>query len=72
VPYYEFTVRADRELDVEALERATGLRCTRADQGARLAGHLDDGAALHGTIARLYRLGVELVALELRSSRHTA
>lgn len=70
MPYYELTVHGDRELDAVTLERETGLRCTAVGEGARLVGHLDDGAALHGTFARLYRLGVELIALERRSPRH--
>ena len=70
VPYYEFIVRGQSELDVNALESVTGLRCTRADRVTRLDGELIDRAALHGVIEGLYRLGLDLLAVERRASHH--
>lgn len=72
MPYYEFIVTSDvaDEVDVDTLETETGLRCTPLDRTARLDGELVDRAALHGTIERVYRLGLDLVAVERRSSRH--
>ncbi len=70
MPYYEFVVRADRDLDIEVLETETGMRCTRLERAARLDGELVDRAALHGVIERVFRLGLDLVAVERRSSRH--
>jgi hypothetical protein len=72
LPYYEFIVTSDvhDEVDVDTLETETGLRCTRLDRTARLDGELVDQAALHGTIERVYRLGLDLIAVERRSSRH--
>jgi hypothetical protein len=70
VPYYEFVVRGDAALDVSALESETGLRCIPVDRAARLDGELIDRAALHGAIERLYRLDLDLLALERRSGRH--
>lgn len=70
MPYYEFVVRGDREVDIEILEAETGMRCIRADRTARLDGELVDRAALHGVIERVFRLGLDLVAVERRSSHH--
>jgi hypothetical protein len=70
VPYYEFIVRDQSDVDVLALEAATGLRCTPLDRTARLDGELVDRAALHGVIEGLYRLGVDLLAVERRTGRH--
>lgn len=69
VPYYELIVRGDED-SVRLLETETGLRCTSLDRTARLDGELVDGAALHGTIERVYRLGLDLMKLERRSGRH--
>jgi hypothetical protein len=70
VPYYELIVRTDPGIDLETIESETGLRCTFLDGRTRLDGELVDQAALHGTIERIFRLGLELQALELRSGRH--
>jgi hypothetical protein len=70
VPYYELVVRGDPDVDIEALGIETGMRCTRIDRTARLDGELVDRAALHGLIERVYRLGLDLVAVERRSSHH--
>jgi hypothetical protein len=70
LPYYEFIVRGDADVDIPALEFETGLRCTPLDTAARLDGELIDRAALHGVIERVYRLGLDLLAVERRSSRH--
>lgn len=70
MPYYELVVRGDPDVDIEALEIETGMRCTRLDRAARLDGELVDRAALHGVIERVYRLGLDLVAVERRSNRH--
>jgi hypothetical protein len=70
VPYYEFVVRGDRDADIEILEAETGMRCIRMDRTARLDGELVDRAALHGVIERVFRLGLDLVAVERRSSHH--
>jgi hypothetical protein len=70
VPYYEFIVKGDADVDVHALETETGLRCTPLDRAARLDGELIDQAALHGAIERVYRLGLDLMTVERRPSRH--
>ena len=70
VPYYEFIVRGQADVDVPALESATGLRCTPLDRTARLDGELVDRAALHGVIEGVYRLGLDLLAVERRTGRH--
>ena len=70
MPYYELIVRTDPDIDVATIESETGLRCTCLDDGTRLDGELVDQAALHGAIQRIFRLGLELQALERRSSRH--
>jgi hypothetical protein len=70
VPYYDLIVRADPDMDARAVETETGLRCTPAEWGWRLEGELVDRAALHGTIERVFRLGLELLSLERRSGRH--
>lgn len=67
MPYYEFIVRGEPDVDVAALEAETGLRCTPVGRAARLGGELVDEAALHGIITRVYRLGLDLVAVERRS-----
>ena len=64
MPYYEFIVRG--EVDPDALEQETGLSCTVVDQVVRVGGELIDRAALHGTIERIHRLGLDLVAVERR------
>jgi hypothetical protein len=70
VPYYELIVRGRPDVDVRALASEIGMRCTMSGRAARLDGELVDGAALHGVIARLHRLGLVLLALERRSGRH--
>ena len=70
VPYYEFIVRGHAAVDVPTLESATGLRYTPLDRSAKLDGELVDRAALHGVIDGLYRLGLDLLAVERRSRRH--
>jgi hypothetical protein len=70
VPYYDLIVSAHPDIDARAVESETGLRCTPAERGWRLDGELVDRAALHGAIARIFRLGLELLSLERRSSRH--
>lgn len=71
MPYYEFIVRGDdHDIDADGLEAETGLRWTPLAGTARLDGDLVDGAALHGVIVRVYRLGFDLVALERRSGHH--
>jgi hypothetical protein len=69
MPFYEFTLSGD--LDPGVVEQETGLRCTAASRGLRARGELVDRAALHGTIERMYRLGLDLVAVERRSTLHT-
>ena len=69
MPFYEFTLSGD--LDPGVVEQETGLRCTAAARGLRAGGELVDRAALHGTIERMYRLGLDLVAVERRSTLHT-
>jgi hypothetical protein len=70
VPHYELIVRGRPDVDVRALASETGMRCTVLGRAARLDGELVDRAALHGVIAQLYRLGLELLALERRPGRH--
>lgn len=70
MPYYEFIVSSDADLDIATIEHETGLRCTRLDSSAQLGGELVDRAALHGAIERVYRLGLDLLAVERRTSRH--
>jgi hypothetical protein len=64
MPYSEFIVRG--EVDADALEQETGLTCTVADRAVRVGGELIDRAALHGILERMYRLGLDLVAVERR------
>jgi hypothetical protein len=68
MPYYEFTLAGD--VDPAALERETGLRCTLVAHGVLAGGELADRAALHGIIERVYRLGLDLISLERRSTHH--
>jgi hypothetical protein len=70
VPYYELIVSDDVDVDLRTLESETGLRSTALEQATRLDGELVDRAALHGAIEGVYRLGLELLALERRSGRH--
>jgi len=70
VPYYEFIVRGQADVDTQTLESTTGLRCTALDRTTRLDGELVDRAALHGVIDGLYRMGLDLLAVERSSSRH--
>lgn len=70
MPHYEFIVRGQPDVDANALESVTGLRCTSLDRTTRLDGELVDRAALHGVIDGLYRLGLDLLAVERSSSRH--
>ena len=70
VPHYEFIVRGQFDVDAPALESATGLRCTPLDRTVKLDGELVDRAALHCVIDGLYRLGLDLLAVERRTSRH--
>jgi hypothetical protein len=70
VPYYEFIVRGQEDVDVRALEAATGLRCTPLERATRLDGELVDRAALHGAIDWFYRLGLDLMAVDRRAARH--
>jgi hypothetical protein len=64
MPYYEFIVRG--EVDADALEQETGLTCTVVDRAVRIGGELSDRAALHGILERMYRLGLDLRAVERR------
>lgn len=68
--YYEFLVRDDGIIDLTRVETETGLRCTPLRHAARLDGELVDRAAVHRVIAGVCRLGLELVAVDRRSSRH--
>ncbi len=70
MPYYELIVSDDADVDLGTIEAETGLRCTPLGQATRLDGELVDRAAVHGAIERIYRLGLELLALQRRSSRH--
>jgi hypothetical protein len=70
VPYYEFILRGHSDVDAHTLESTTGLRCTLLERTTRLDGELVDRAALHGVIEGLYRLGLDLLAVERSSSRH--
>jgi hypothetical protein len=80
VPHYEIIVRSDgagdgdtqveADADVAGLAVETGLRCTRVGRATRLDGELIDRAALHGAIARVFQLGLDLLAVERRSGRH--
>jgi hypothetical protein len=72
VPHYEIVVKGDPDVRVRLADLAAelGLSCTPVDSGARLAGELVDRAALHGVLDRLFVLGLDLLALERRTSRH--
>jgi hypothetical protein len=66
VPYYELTVSGRPDLEPSTIAAETGLPCARAEGVMRLVGELVDRAALHGAITRIYRLGLELRAVERR------
>jgi hypothetical protein len=77
VPYYEILIRSDDDgdgecdavidADVCGIAVETGLRCTRVGHATRLDGELIDRAALHGAIARVFQLDLDLLAVERRS-----
>lgn len=67
MPFYEFIVRDNPDIDFADLEAETGLRCLRSGRIARFDGELIDSAALEGVLWRLFRLGVDLVAIECSS-----
>jgi hypothetical protein len=72
VPQYEIVVRGDPDVKIKLADLAaeSGLSCTAVDRGTRLTGELFDRAALHGLLDRLFVLGLDLLAVERRSSRH--
>lgn len=70
MPHYELIVRAPPGADIDALTSETGLRCTVVGHAARLDGDLVDRAALYGVLERVFRLGLDLVALQRRSPSH--
>lgn len=71
MPYYEFVIRDERDVDLGVLENETGLRYTSLGRSARLDGELVDRAALHGAITRVLDLGIDLVAVQrLPSASH--
>jgi hypothetical protein len=70
VPHYDLIVCGDLDVDPQAVEVETGLCCTPAERGWHLEGELVDRAALLGAIARIFRLGLDLISLERRSGRH--
>ena len=72
MPHYDILVRGDPDVRIRlaALAAETGLSWTPVDSGTRLTGELVDRAALHGVLDRLFVLGLDLLAVERRSSRH--
>jgi hypothetical protein len=61
---------AEADPHVAGIAVETGLRCTRIGHATRLDGELIDSAALHGAIARVFQLGLDLRAVERRYGRH--
>lgn len=70
MPHYELIVRTSPGVDIDDLASETGLRCTVVGRSARLYGDLVDRAALHGVLERVFRLGLDLVAVQRRSPSH--
>lgn len=72
MPHYDILVRGDPDVRIKVADLAaeTGLSWTPVDSGERLTGELVDRAALHGVLDRLFVLGLDLLAVERRSSRH--
>lgn len=72
MPHYEIVVRGDPDVKIKLADLAaeSGLSCTPVDRGTRLTGELVDRAALHGLLDRLFVLGLDLLAVERRSSHH--
>jgi hypothetical protein len=70
--YYVIKVR--ERLDDNWEEWFEGMTLDHDDEGTSLRGYIADQAALHGMIARVYRLGLQLVAVneeEPPASRET-
>lgn len=58
-----YTIRLREKLDAGWGEWFESMTITTDGDGTTLAGHLPDQAALHGIIARVQRLGLQLVAI---------
>ena len=58
-----YIIRVREKLDASWEEWFDGMSLSLDDQGTELAGILPDQAALHGMIARVNRLGLQLVAV---------
>lgn len=63
-----YTIRLREKLDDGWGEWFEAMTMTTDDEGTVLAGHLPDQAALHGIIARVQRLGLQLVAINQSKS----
>lgn len=58
-----YTIRLREKLDDGWREWFETMTITTDGAGTTLAGHLPDQAALHGIIARIQRLGLQLIAI---------
>jgi hypothetical protein len=63
-----YTIRLREKLDDGWGEWFESMTITTDGDGTLLAGHLPDQAALHGIIARVQRLGLQLVAINQTES----
>ena len=63
-----YTIRLREKLDDGWGEWFESMKMTTDGDGTVLAGHLPDQAALHGIIARVQRLGLQLVAINQQES----
>ena len=66
-----YVVRIRQKLDQAWDEWFDGMTVEHDGEGTVLAGYLPDQAALHGVIARVHRLGLELVAVNQQEPRRS-
>lgn len=58
-----YTIRVREKLDRRWEEWFNGMQLTTDSEGTLLTGVLPDQSALHGIIATIHRLGLQLVAV---------